>query len=110
MQICPQHLRPLNIVPPIQLLVDRVRRVGGAAHGEEEDVFAGRLLEGDGDRDAVHDTALACEPADGGPHIRIPSTFPGKIRLHAKHLLRRLARRREVPVLRACHPPFPGVL
>lgn len=110
MQIRPQQLRSLDIVPPIQLLVDRVRRVGGAAHGEEEDVFAGRLLEGDGDGDAVHDTGLARELANEGQNIHIPPTFPRKIRLHAKHLLRRLARRREVPVLRACHPPFPGML
>ncbi len=27
--------------------------VGGAAHGQEEDVFARGLLEGDGDGDAV---------------------------------------------------------
>lgn len=53
MQIRPQQLRPLNVIPPIQLLVDRMCRVGGAAHGEEQDILPRGLLEGDGDGDAT---------------------------------------------------------
>ena len=49
MQISAQQLRALDVVAPVQLLVDGVRRVGRAAHGEQEDVFARGLLEGEGD-------------------------------------------------------------
>lgn len=53
MQIGAQQLGALDVVPPVELLVDGMRGVGGAAHGEQEDVFAGGLLEGDGYGDAV---------------------------------------------------------
>ena len=53
MQIRAQQLRPLNIIPPIQFFVNGMCAVGGGAHGQEKDVFARRLLECDGDGDAV---------------------------------------------------------
>ena len=53
MQIRAQQLRALDIVSSIQLLVYGVCGVGGAAHGEQEDVLARRFFKGDGDGDAV---------------------------------------------------------
>jgi hypothetical protein len=46
MQISAQELDALDIIHLVKLLVDGVCRVGGAAHGEEEDILASRLLEG----------------------------------------------------------------
>ena len=52
-QVRAKQLRALDVVPAVELLVDGVRGVGGAAHGEQEDVLARGLLEGDGHGDAV---------------------------------------------------------
>ena len=46
MQISTKQFRPFDVIAPVELLVDTVRRVGRAAHGEKEDVLPGRLLEG----------------------------------------------------------------
>lgn len=53
MQISAQQLRTLDVVPAVELLVDGMRGVGGAAHGEQEDVFARGLLKGYGYGDAI---------------------------------------------------------
>lgn len=46
MQISAQELDAFNIISLVQLFVDGVCGVGGAAHWEEEDVLAGCLLKG----------------------------------------------------------------
>lgn len=46
MQVRSQQLRALDVVPPIQLLVNTVRRIRRAAHGQQQHVLPRRLLEG----------------------------------------------------------------
>lgn len=52
MQIGAEQFSSLDVVAAVELLVDAVRGVGGGAHGEEEDVFARGLLEGESYGDA----------------------------------------------------------
>lgn len=47
------QLCALDVVPLLNLFVLRVRAVVCAAHGEEEDVLARRLLQGQGHRDGA---------------------------------------------------------
>lgn len=90
MQIGAQQLDTLNVVPLVQLLVDRVGAVGGAAHGQQQDVLARGLLKGQGDGDGA---ALA-----------------GVVGLDAPDPLDGLVGGAEVPVVGAGDPPLARVL
>lgn len=52
-QICAQQFSSLNVVSPIQLLVDGVGGIGGATHRKKQDVLAGGLLESQCNRNTV---------------------------------------------------------
>lgn len=52
-EVSAQQLSSLDIVPPIQLLVDGVSGIGRAAHRKQQDVLAGGLLESQCNRNAV---------------------------------------------------------
>lgn len=52
-QVGTQQLDALNVVALVELLVDRVRAVGRAAHGKQQNVLARGLLKGQGNRNAT---------------------------------------------------------
>lgn len=52
-QISPQQLGAFDVISPIQFFVDRVCGIGRATHGEEQHIFPGGLLEGQGNWNAV---------------------------------------------------------
>lgn len=52
-QISPQQLGTFDVISPIQFFVDRVCGIGRTAHGEEQHIFPGGLLEGQGNWNAV---------------------------------------------------------
>ena len=52
-QVRALQLDALDVVAAVELLVDRMGRVGAAAHGQQQDVLARRALKRDGDRDAA---------------------------------------------------------
>lgn len=90
MQIRAKELRALDIIPPIEFLVDAVRRVRGAAHGQQQHVLARGALERQRHGDAA---ALARQ-----------------VGLHAEHALHRARGGGKVPVVRARDPPVTRVL
>lgn len=51
MEVRSEKLRALNVVSLIEFLVDGMRSIRRAAHWQEENFFAGRLFEGQGDGD-----------------------------------------------------------
>lgn len=53
MQISAQQLGALDVIAAIEFLVDAVRGVGRAAHGQQEHVLARGLLEREGYGDAA---------------------------------------------------------
>lgn len=53
-----QQLDALDIVALIQLLVDGVSTIGGAAHGQQQHILASSLLEREGNRDTVSQSVL----------------------------------------------------
>jgi len=53
MQVRAEELDALDVILLVQLLINGVRSVGGAAHWEEEDVLPRGLFEGQGHGDAV---------------------------------------------------------
>ena len=48
-----KKLRPLDVVSCVDLLVLGVSSVIGCTHGKEDDILAGRFLQGDGDGDGA---------------------------------------------------------
>ena len=90
MQISAEQLRALDIISAIQLLIHGMGRVGGAAHGQEQHILPGSLLERECDGDAA---ALARQ-----------------IGLHVPDVLDCLAGGGEIPVSWVGNPPFAGVL
>jgi hypothetical protein len=44
MEICSQQLRTLNVIPFIELLIDRMGGIGRTAHGQKQDILASCLL------------------------------------------------------------------
>ena len=47
MQVCAQQFYAFDVVSLIKFLVNGVCCIGGAAHGQKENVFAGSLFERD---------------------------------------------------------------
>ena len=62
-----QKLGSLDVVPDVNLLVLGVSSIVGGSHGQEDDILAGGLLEGQGDGDTA--------------------PLPGQVRLHTVHHL-----------------------
>mgnify|MGYP005988134947 CR=1 FL=1 len=56
-----QQLNTLNVVALVELLVDGMGTVGGATHGQQQDVLAGSLLEGQGDGDTRDEGSVKCD-------------------------------------------------
>lgn len=52
-QISAEELDTFDIVSPVQLLVDRVGGVSGAAHWQEQNILARSLFEAQCDRDTI---------------------------------------------------------
>ena len=90
MQVSPQQLGALDIVPPIQLLIDTMRAIGRTPHGQQQHVLARSLLK----RKRDGDTA----------------SLPRHVGLDTKDLLHCLCRSLEVPMERTSHPPLSIVL
>lgn len=89
MQIRTQQLRPLHVIPPIQLLIHTVRRIRAAPHRQQQHILPRRPLK----RQRHGDT----------------SPLARQIGLDAEHRLRRPARGRVVPVAGRGDPPVPRV-
>ena len=90
MQVSAEELSALNVVALVELLVDRVRGVGAAAHGQEKHVLASGSLECEGDGDGA---ALA-----------------GQVGLDAPDALDGFCGGGEVGVVGRGDPPLAGVL
>lgn len=89
MQIRPQQLRPLNIIPPIKLLVDTMRGIRARPQRQQQHVLPRRLLE--------------------RQRHRYAAPLPRQVRLHAIHPLHRPARRGVIPMFRGSDPPVAGM-
>ena len=90
MQIASKQLNALNIVPPIQLLIDGVSSISTASHRQKQNILTSRLLKGE--------------------RHWYRASLSRQVRLDTPHLLHRLGRSSEVPVLRRRYPPFAAVL
>ena len=60
-EVSAEELNTLDIIPLVQLLVDRMSTVSGATHWKEENVLSRRLFESEGHRDTTNDKNKSAE-------------------------------------------------